>query len=128
MAKCRYCRYLATDDNDKTFYCKVCGDEVEDINEIFSCDDYKLSQSAINTLEMEKIDMDHSPVKIEERKGRWIGTCQIGFGEFTECEIKLEDGFVTDNCHCSECGEELEKGERGIYCPMCGTKMKGTED
>lgn len=57
------------------------------------------------------------------KKGKWIRTYKIGFGEFAEYEVELIDGFVADNCHCSECGEELEKGERGIYCPNCGAKM-----
>lgn len=61
------------------------------------------------------------------KKGKWIGTCRIGFGEFADCEVELIGGFVADNCHCSECGEELEKGERGIYCPYCGADMRGEE-
>jgi hypothetical protein len=62
------------------------------------------------------------PVRPIRKKGKWIGTCKIGFGEFAEYEVELIDGFVADNCHCSECGEELEKGERGIYCPNCGSR------
>lgn len=71
----------------------------------------------------ELIDEKMKEIVVERKKGKWIGTCRIGFGEFADCEVELIGGFVADNCHCSECGEELEKGERGIYCPNCGCKM-----
>ena len=57
----------------------------------------------------------------EPRKGHWIGSYQVDFGEWQEYDVKLSDGFVTDNCHCSECGEELLSGDRGMFCPYCGS-------
>ena len=43
----------------------------------------------------------------EPRKGHWIGQKKIGFGEWKECIVPLKDGFVTDSCSCSECGDWL---------------------
>ena len=60
----------------------------------------------------------------EPRKGHWIGNYQVDFGEWQEYDVKLSDGFVTDNCHCSECGEELLSGDRGMFCPYCGADMR----
>lgn len=58
-----------------------------------------------------------------ERTGHWIGNIKVGFGEWQEYIVPIENGFVTDDCHCCECGEELEKGERGVFCPNCGARM-----
>ena len=43
----------------------------------------------------------------EPRKWHWIGQKKIGFGEWKECIVPLKDGFVTDSCSCSECGDWL---------------------
>lgn len=61
-------------------------------------------------------------------KGHWIGNYQVDFGEWQEYDVKLSDGYVTDNCHCSECDEELLSGDRGMFCPNCGADMRISEE
>ena len=63
------------------------------------------------------------PVKPQEKTGRWVVQRRVGFGEWKTCIIPIEDGFVTNDCHCSMCGEEMSKGDRGVFCPNCGAKM-----
>ena len=71
------------------------------------------------------------PVTPIRPKGHWIGQKKIGFGEWKECIVPLKDGYVTDSCSCSECGEWLTGSDEyqcsGNYCPNCGAEMENEE-
>lgn len=71
------------------------------------------------------------PVTPIRPKGHWIGQKEIGFGEWKECIVPLKDGYVTDSCSCSECGEWLTGSDEyqcsGNFCPACGADMRGEE-
>lgn len=68
----------------------------------------------------------------EPRKGHWIGQKKIGFGKWKECIVPLKDGFVTDSCSCSECGDWLTGSDEyqcsGNFCPNCGADMREVEE
>lgn len=85
-------------------------------------DDVSESMDAIRAL---------SPVTPARPKGHWIGQKKIGFGEWKECIVPLKDGYVTDSCSCSECGEWLTGSDEyqcsGNYCPNCGAEMESEE-
>lgn len=72
------------------------------------------------------------PVTPIRPKGHWIGQKKIGFGEWKECIVSLKDGFVTDSCSCSECGDWLTGSDEyqcsGNFCPNCGADMREIEE
>lgn len=75
---------------------------------------------------MEEV-FDLAKKALEERKeGHWIGRKLIN-GEWKEYTVKLKDGYVNDECWCSECKKTLTGSDeyecRGNYCPNCGTIM-----
>ena len=92
----------------------------------------RLSQKAEIVISQLRADRDRlmslTSVTPIRPKGHWIGKYQVDFGEWQEYDVKLSDGFVTDNCHCSECGEELLSGDRGMFCPYCGSDNREVEE
>ena len=63
----------------------------------------------------------------EPKKGHWIGRKLVN-GNWIECVVPLdEEGYTTDECRCSECGDKLTASDeyscRGYYCPNCGARM-----
>ena len=71
---CRTCQYLgrekATDTNSETFYCRVYKDELEDIDEIWGCDDYKVPRSEADILEAEENTLDKSEDMAEDKRDK----------------------------------------------------------
>ena len=67
------------------------------------------------------------------KTGHWIGKKYIGNDEWQEYIVPLdEEGYSTDECRCSECGDTLAASDeyscRGYYCPNCGARMVNPQE